>query len=121
MSGRFMLEANINDKNDPFGSQIKTWYGRYDGHKTLQQIRTNLKTAKNAAGVLKKLNNYTKKGVIRPDGRTKLTPQQCWPFIGYILRVNLIDDSFELEPIYETISDREFAYASKRSTSTFVK
>lgn len=116
--GRFMIELNT---KDDFGGQTSTYYGRYDGHKTLQQIRRNLKTAKDPAGVLRKLGNYTKKGLIRPDGRTKLTPRECWPFIGYILRVNLIDDSFELEPIYETISDREFAYASKRSTSTFVK
>lgn len=121
MGTGFMIEVNINNKKDPFGTQTKTFYGKYDAHKTLQQIRTILKTAKDAAGVLKKLANYTKKGRIRPEGRIKLTPRECWPFIGYILRVNLIDDSFELEPIYETISDREFAYASKRSTSTFVK
>ena len=118
MGVRVAIEVNSNDE---FGPEVKIYFAQCGGIQLLRLIRRNLKTADTAAGVLKKLGNYTKKGTIRPWGRTKLTPGNCWPFIEYILRVNLIDDSsFELEAIYETISSREFAHVNNRSKS-FVK
>ena len=119
MGIRAAIEVN---KNTVFGPETNTYFVPCDGLGTLKKVRKNLTTAKDPAGLVKKLSTYVKKGKIRYDGRAKLTPQGCYPFIEYILRVNIVSESsFELEPVYETINKRQFACASNRSTTTFVK
>ena len=119
MGVRGAIEVNF--KNDKFGGHTVTYYVPCGGLPMLRKIRNNLKKAEDKAEVLQKLGKYEKKGEIRPDGRSKLTPRECWPFIEYFLRVNFNEFTFELEALYETVSNRAFAHACKGSTKTFVR